>query len=36
MVTGVIDSGSYTILVGKNAADAEASSVPAALMVQGD
>jgi len=31
----VIDSGAYTILVGKNADDAEASGVLGTLMVQG-
>ncbi len=32
----VIDSGAYTILVGKDAADAEASATPGMLTVKGD
>ena len=32
----VLDSGSYTLLVGKNAEDAEAAATSATLVVQGD
>jgi beta-glucosidase len=32
----VLDSGTYTILVGKNAEDAEATGVSGSLMIEGD